>query len=188
MKRLISYIFMLLAMLGLSLSMPMEARADFAEQPIAYVVLDHSGEMDGATYKDFRTVVKLPYHFPQFQLVEAGKAQELVTDLVKAKKKLTAESLAWAAEQAQVEGIVVLRIYEMDQRYVPYMGLRRDDELVRTAAVADMLVYRKTGNKFQQKKLREVSVKPLGEADAPQFTIKWTLSRLLQTFEGKEVI
>lgn len=189
MKRLFTYIFMLLALVGCCLGGPMEARADFAEKPIAYVVVDHSGQVDGAVYKDFRSVVKLAYYFPHYKLMDGGQAQELVVDLINRKQKLNAQNLALVAEQAKLEGVVVARVYDMAQYRLPRIDFRGDmEDLERTIAMADLMVYRKTGNKFLMKKVREDNVTTMGAADAPDYTIKWMLSRVVNTVEGREIL
>lgn len=188
MKRFLYYMTMVLAVLTLWVMPTQEAKAENAPKPIAYVVMDHTGAVDGAMYKDFRSVVKLAYYYPHYELLDGGKAQELVAQLINSKQKLDAKNLAWVAEQANLEGVVVARILEMEERRVATFRFRNDDNLFSVSACADLAVYRKTGNKFLAKKLRQREVKSWGEFDHPDYTIKWALSRLVNTLEGREII
>ena len=188
-KKLFTYIFTVLAVAGLWLGVPQQASAEFPEKPIAFVVLDHSGNVDGPIYKEFRSVAKLIYNFPYYQLQDGGVAQEKLAALVNSKQKLNAVTLAQVAEEAQLEGIVVAHIYEMDERRIIRSSFRdMDDDLVRVTAWADLMVYRKDGNRFLMKKLRESNVREIGDYDHPDYTIKWELSKVINTLEGKEII
>ena len=53
--------------------MPQTARADFAERPVGFVVIDQDGGVDGAVYKEWRQMVKLAYRFPYYQIIDGGE-------------------------------------------------------------------------------------------------------------------
>lgn len=169
--------------------LPQTARADFAERPVGFVVIDQDGGVDGAVYKEWRQMVKLAYRFPDYQIIDGGEAQKLVSQAVRDGVKLDAASLAALAEKSKMDVLVVARIYEMDETLVSGWSMRFDDDTyVRVAASADLFVYKKDGNKFLKKRVRESGLREMGNYEKPAETIKWQLSKLVNTMENKPII
>lgn len=169
--------------------LPQTARADFAERPVGFVVIDQDGGVDGAVYKEWRQMVKLGYRFPDYQIIDGGEPQMLVSRAVRDGVKLDAASLSALAEKSKMDVLVVARIYEMDETLVSGWSLRFDnDTYVRVAASADLFVYKKDGNKFLKKRVRESGLREMGNYDKPAETIKWQLSKLVNTMENKPII
>lgn len=169
--------------------LPQTARADFAERPVGFVVIDQDGGVDGAVYKEWRQMVKLGYRFPDYQIIDGGEAQKLVSQTVRDGVKLDAASLAALAEKSKMDVLVVARIYEMDETLVSGWSMRFDnDTYVRVAASADLFVYKKDGNKFLKKRVRESGLREMGNYEKPAETIKWQLSKLVNTMENKPII
>lgn len=169
--------------------LPQTARADFAERPVGFVVIDQDGGVDGAVYKEWRQMVKLGYRFPDYQIIDGGEAQKLVSQAVRDGVKLDAASLAALAEKSKMDVLVVARIYEMDETLVSGWSIRFDnDTYVRVAASADLFVYKKDGNKFLKKRVRESGLREMGNYEKPAETIKWQLSKLVNTMENKPII
>ena len=169
--------------------LPQTARADFAERPVGFVVIDQDGGVDGAVYKEWRQMVKLGYRFPDYQIIDGGKAQKLVSQAVRDGVKLDAASLAALAEKSKMDVLVVARIYEMDETLVSGWSMRFDnDTYVRVVASADLFVYKKDGNKFLKKRVRESGLREMGNYEKPAETIKWQLSKLVNTMENKPII
>ncbi len=169
--------------------LPQTARADFAERPVGFVVIDQDGDVDGAVYKEWRQMVKLGYRFPDYQIIDGGEAQKLVSQAVRDGLKLDAASLAALAEKSKMDVLVVARIYEMDETLVSGWSMRFDnDTYVRVAASADLFVYKKDGNKFLKKRVRESGLREMGNYEKPAETIKWQLSKLVNTMENKPII
>lgn len=168
---------------------PQMARADFAERPVGFVVIDQDGGVDGAVYKEWRQMVKLAYRFPYYQIIDGGEAQKLVSQAVRDGVKLDAASLAALAEKSKMDVLVVARIYEMDETLVSGWSMRFDnDTYVRVAASADLFVYKKDGNKFLKKRVRESGLREMGNYEKSAETIKWQLSKLVNTMENKPII
>lgn len=168
---------------------PQTARADFAERPVGFVVIDQDGGVDGAVYKQWRQMVRLAYRFPDYRIIDGGEPQMLVSQAVRDGVKPDAASLAALAEKSKTDVLVVARIYEMDETLVSGWGMRFDnDTYVRVAASADLFVYKKDGNKFLKKRVRESGLREMGNYDKPAETIKWQLSKLLNTMENKPII
>lgn len=169
--------------------LPQTARADFAERPVGFVVIDQDGGVDGAVYKEWRQMVKLGYRFPDYQIIDGGEAQKLVSQAVRDGVKLDAASLAALAEKSKMDVLVVARIYEMDETLVSGWSMRFDnDTYVRVAASADLFVYKKDGNKLLKKRVRESGLREMGNYEKPAETIKWQLSKLVNTMEHKPII
>ena len=63
-----------------------------------------------------------------------------------------------------------------------------DDTYVKTSACVDLFVYKKDGNKFLKKKLRERHLRDIGNVEHPEETIKWELSKIVNTMEGRPII
>lgn len=169
--------------------LPQTARADFAERPVGFVVIDQDGGVDGAVYKEWRQMVKLAYRFPYYQIIDGGEPQMLVSRAVRDGVKLDAASLAALAEKSKMDVLVVARIYEMDETLVSGWSMRFDnDTYVRVAASADLFVYKKDGNKFLKKRVRESGLREMGNYEKPAETIKWQLSKLVNTMENKPII
>ena len=169
--------------------LPQTARADFAERPVGFVVIDQDGGVDGAVYKEWRQMVKLGYRFPDYQIIDGGEAQKLVSQAVRDGVKLDVASLAALAEKSKMDVLVVARIYEMDESLVSGWGFRFDhDTYVRVVADADLFVYKKDGNKLLKKRVRESGLRDMGNYDKPAETIKWQLSKLVNTMENKPII
>ena len=134
-------------------------------------------------------MVKLAYRFPYYQIIDGGEPQMLVSQAVRDGVKLDAASLAALAEKSKIDVLVVARIYEMDETLVSGWSMRFDnDTYVRVAASADLFVYKKDGNKFLKKRVRESGLREMGNYDKPAETIKWQLSKLLNTMENKPII
>lgn len=168
---------------------PQTAQADFAERPVGFVVIDQDGGVDGAVYKEWRQMVKLGYRFPDYQIIDGGEPQKLVSQAVRDGVKLDAASLAALAEKSKMDVLVVARIYEMDESLVSGWGFRFDhDTYVRVVADADIFVYKKDGNKLLKKRVRESGLREMGNYEKPAETIKWQLSKLVNTMENKPII
>ena len=168
---------------------PQTARADFAERPVGFVVIDQDGGVDGAVYKQWRQMVRLAYRFPDYRIIDGGEPQKLVSQAVRDGVKLDAASLAALAEKSKMDVLVVARIYEMDETLVSGWSMRFDnDTYVRVAASADLFVYKKDGNKFLKKRVRESRLREMGNYEKPAETIKWQLSKLVNTMENKPII
>lgn len=186
---LLQICFLLMSVALLATFMPQTARADFAERPVGFVVIDQDGGLDGAVYKEWRQMVKLGYRFPDYQIIDGGEAQKLVSQAVRDGVKLDAASLAALAEKSKMDVLVVARIYEMDESLVSGWGFRFDnDTYVRVAASADLFVYKKDGNKLLKKRVRESGLREMGNYEKPAETIKWQLSKLVNTMENKPII
>ena len=190
MQKLMHFLGCLLMMVAVAVTaLPGEARAEFPERPVGFVVIDQDGDVNGAVYKSWRQVVKWAYHFPYYQIVDGGEPQTMVSEAVRTGAKLDKDSLAALAEKSKMDVLVVARVYELDEYIVTGFTFRDDgDTYVKTSACVDLFVYKKDGNKFLKKKLRERHLRDIGNVEHPEETIKWELSKIVNTMEGRPII
>ena len=169
---------------------PNAAHADFPECPVGFVVIDQDdGGVDGAMYSSWRQVVKWAYHFPYYQLIDGGEPQQVVSDAVDKNLDFNKATLQALAEKSKVDVLVVARIYALDETMVSGWGFRFDNETyMRVIAFADLYVYKKDGDKFLKKRVREKGLHDLGNYEKPEETIKWQLSKLVNTMENRPII
>lgn len=189
MKKIFAYVTLLLV-LFFGIGTSQIAHADFAERPVGFVIVDKSGAVDGAVYKEWRAAVKWAYHFPDYQIVDSGEPQEIVGSVLRKNVKVTKELLANLAQESKVDVLVVAKIFDMSEYVVNGgFGLFEDDgPYVRVVLYADLYVYKKDGNKFLKKRLRENELKDLGNYDKPAETVKWDLANLVNKMEGRPQI
>ena len=190
MQKLMHFLGCLLMMVAVAVTaLPGEARAEFPERPVGFVVIDQDGDVNGAVYKSWRQVVKWAYHFPYYQIVDGGEPQTMVSEAVRTGAKLDKDSLAALAEKSKMDVLVVARVYELDEYIVTGFTFKDDDDTyVKTSACVDLFVYKKDGNKFLKKKLRERHLRDIGNVEHPEETIKWELSKIVNTMEGRPII
>ncbi len=187
MKRLLICLALFLVSL-FSIPNPQSAWADFDEKPVAFVVMDKSnGLVDNSAYTAWRQVVKWAYHFPYYNLSEDGKVQDSISDALW-NIKITKEALAEQAQKNSMDAIVIVVLYDMDETIIPSVGGLNAGPYVNVVAIADLYAFKKDGDKFLQSKVREQAIKDLGNYDRPQETIRWALSKLVNTMEGRPII
>lgn len=189
MKKIFSF-FIFLLMIFTVTTLPRQAAA-FDEKPVGFVVIDKTGGgVTGDVYSSWRQVVKWAYHFPYYKIVDDAQPQAVTAEVLRNDVKVTKEVLAALAEKSQVDVLVVAKVYDMNDYLISSgFGWREDSETyVRVEAVADLYVYKKDGDKFLQKKLREREIRDLGNYEKPQETIKWALCKLVNTMEGRPII
>ncbi len=187
MRKLLSYLAAILFLLTSMAFLPQSTLAAFAERPVGFVVMDHTGDVDGAMYKSLRSMVKMPYHFPDYKIIDGGLPQQVVSDVLRDDVKVDKKLMAALTEKSKVDVLVVARIYAMDERMVHgWIGSWEDnDTYIAIEASADFFVYKKDGNKFLKKRLREREVKEMGNSEDPRELVKWALSDIVNDMEGR---
>ena len=173
--------WLLLAVLLTIVAIVPNTAAAFADQPVAFVVFDNSGNVTQQVYKMWREPVRWAYHFPDFKLVDTDRT-----------KKVTAENIFTRkiAEEIPAEALVLVIVHDMYEQMVQGMIWRNEDgsTYVRTVLNADIYVYRKDGDRFSKKRIRENEIKELGNQTAPEETMKWAISKQVNIMENRPVI
>ena len=188
MKKLFTVLTLLLVMI-FGIGAPQTAQAAFDEKPVGFVVIDKSGNLDAATYKEWRTVTKWAYRFPDYKLVENGLPQEIVGSVLSKKVKVDNALLKSLTDESRVDVLVIVKVYDMNDTIVSGFSSREDDgPFVLVELSADLYVYKKDGDKLLKKRLRERELKDMGNYERPQVTIKWDLANLVNKMEGRPKI
>ena len=188
MKKLFAVLTLLLMMI-FGIGAPQTAQAAFDEKPVGFVVIDKSGNLDAATYKEWRTVTKWAYRFPDYKIVENGVPQEVVGSVLSKKVKVDNALLKALADESKVDVLVIVKVYDMNDTIVSGFSSREDDgPFVLVELSADLYVYKKDGDKLLKKRLRERELKDMGNYERPQVTIKWDLANLVNKMEGRPKI
>ena len=188
MKKLFTVLTLLLVMI-FGIGAPQTAQAAFDEKPVGFVVIDKSGNLDAATYKEWRTVTKWAYRFPDYKLVENDLPQEIVGSVLSKKVKVDNALLKSLADESKVDLLVIVKVYDMNDTIVSGFSSREDDgPFVLVELSADLYVYKKDGDKLLKKRLRERELKDMGNYERPQVTIKWDLANLVNKMEGRPKI
>ena len=188
MKKLFTVLTLLLVMI-FGIGAPQTAQAAFDEKPVGFVVIDKSGNLDTATYKEWRTVTKWAYRFPDYKLIENGLPQEIVGSVLSKKVKVDNALLKSLADESKVDVLVIVKVYDMNDTIISGFSSREDDgPFVLVELSADLYVYKKDGDKLLKKRLRERELKDMGNYERPQVTIKWDLANLVNKMEGRPKI
>lgn len=191
MKKLFSFLTTLFALCAcLSFVNPNTAFADFPNRPVGLVILDHSGNMDGQTYKTWRTVVKWAYHFPNHKIVDDDpKPTQVVKEFLAEGVKINKETMAEMTEKAGVDVLVLMPVYGCDYHMIstfdPWGG---SDLKYWTDARARIYIYKKDGNKFSKKTINECGIRETSDEYNPVDIIKWALCKQVNIMEGRPVI
>ena len=125
----------------------------------------------------------------QIAEIRTKLTEAVVSDAVDKNLEFNKATLQALTEKSKVDVLVVARIYALDETMVNGWGFRFDnDTYMRVIAFADLYVYKKDGDKFLKRRVRENGVHELGNYEKPEETIKWQLSKLVNTMENKPII
>lgn len=166
------------------------AHADFPERPVGLVVLDYGRNVDTVCYKqNIYAPVRWAYHFPFYKIHDDENLTNSVADVLQGNVKVTPALMRELAEKNKMDVLVVAKVYELSEVMVSTgMGWRHDPGLyTRVTCWADLYCYRVDKDKLLTKKLRERFLSE-GGYERPQDTIKWQLSKLVNTMEGRPII
>lgn len=185
--------WLLLAVLLVVVAMIPNTAAAFADQPAAFIVFDNSGNVSQQVYKMWREPVRWAYHFPDFKLVDTDRPKKVAAENIFAgqgKRNIDQSVMRKIAEEIPAEAVVLVIVYDMYEQMVQGMFWRNEDSstYVKTVLNADIYVYRKDGDKFSKKRIRENEIKELGNQTAPEETMKWAISKQVNLMENRPII
>ena len=188
MKKIFAVLTLLLVMI-FGIGAPQTAQAAIDERPVGFVVIDKSGNVTNEDYKQWRTVTRWAYRFPNYKIVDSGEPEAVVGNVLIPNVKVTPELLSTLAEESKVDVLVIVKVYDMNDTIVSGFSSREDDgPFVLVELSADMYVYKKDGDKLLKKRFREREIKDMGNYDKPAETIKWDLANLVNKMEGRPKI
>ena len=144
MKKLFTVLTLLLVMI-FGIGAPQTAQAAIDERPVGFVVIDNSGDVTDADYKQWRTATRWAYRFPKYKIVDSGEPEAVVGNVLVKNVKVTPELLANLAEESKVDVLVIVKVYAMSDHIVSgNVGLFDDGgPYVLLDLSADMYVYKK---------------------------------------------
>lgn len=185
--------WLLLTVLLVVVAIVPNTAAAFADQPAAFVVFDNSGNVTQQVYKMWREPVRWAYHFPDFKLVDTDMPKKVAVENIftgQGKGVVDQSVMRKIAEEIPAEAVVLVIVHDMYEQIVQGMIWRHEDgsTYVRTVLNADIYVYRKTGDKFSKKRIRENELQELGNQTAPEETMKWAISKQVNLMEDRPVI
>ncbi len=188
MKKIICLLSMLFVlMLGCALP---TAHAEFAERPVGFVVLDYDGNVDTSFYRNIYSPVRWAYHFPYYKIHDEDALRHSVAQALTVKGvKVTPEIMGRLCEENKMDVLVVAKIYAAFERQENPMGIRSQiGPMTRVVCMADLHCYRKDNNKLLTKYIRENFLDDTNSYDPPREMIKWQMSKLVNTMEGRPII
>lgn len=162
--------------------------------PVSFAVLDFTGEVDAAIYKDWKQQVRQAYHVPYYSLkdddVYRAAAGDLLGRINARPDKLPKDFFAQLAQENDVAVVTLMLIHRMDQHIIQGMWHWHDgpETYVRTYTSADLYVYRVDQDKLLKKSLRDVSTKEIGMDEKPERVIKYAMRRLVNEMENRPQI
>lgn len=185
--------WLLLAVLLVVVAMIPNTTAAFADQPAAFIVFDNSGNVSQQVYKMWREPVRWAYHFPDFKLVDTDRPKKVAAENIFAgqgKRDIDQSVMRKIAEEIPAEAVVLVIVHDMYEQMVQEMFWRNKDSstYVKTVLNADIYVYRRDGDKFSKKRIRENEIKELGNQTAPEETMKWAISKQVNLMENRPII
>lgn len=185
--------WLLLAVLLVVVAVIPNTAAAFADQPAAFIVFDNSGNVSQQVYKMWREPVRWAYHFPDFKLLDTDRPKKVAAENIFAgqgKRNIDQSVMRKIAEEIPAEAVVLVIVHDMYEQMVQGMFWRNEDSstYVKTVLNADIYVYRRNGDKFSKKRIRENEIKELGNQTAPEETMKWAISKQVNLMENRPII
>lgn len=174
------------------MAMPSSAMA-FAEEPVAFVVFDNTGNVHAQTLRQWREPVKWAYHFPDFKIIDTDNPKKVAAEHVfgtNDKGGVSQDTMRAIATEIPAEAVVLVIVHDMSEQIISgfYGRYESDSTYVRTSLVADIYVYRKTSDKFSKKKIRERDVVELGQNEQLEEKMKWAICKEVNLMEGRPII
>ena len=133
---------LLLAVLLTIVAIVPNTAAAFADQPVAFVVFDNSGNVTQQVYKMWREPVRWAYHFPDFKLVDTDRTKKVTEENIftgHGKSVVDQSVTRKIAEEIPAEALVLVIVHDMYEQMVQGMIWRNEDgsTYVRTVLNAD---------------------------------------------------
>ena len=171
----------------------MTAEASYDTKPVAFIVIDRTGEVDNILFKDWEQQVRQGYHVPYYSIVDSKEPTRIAQELIAAKGEKTAQLdkklLQQIATEAKVNVVTLMIIHKMTE--VPLRGISwgnpwsDNDSLTRMYAFADMYVYKLDENKMLKKVLRSVVTDDAALITPAKTVIKYEMRSLVNTMENR---
>lgn len=175
--------------------MGVNAEAAFDFKPVAFVLIDRSGNATQNDFLSWREQVRQAYYVPYYEIIKDKKptavALKIIAESGLSTSKLSKQTLQRIAGEIPAEVVVVLAVNRMEERLLYSGGFSGDDEgdtLQQVVASADMYIYKQENDKMLKKKLRYFETEEIPVSMPASDVIKYELRKLVNTMEGREQI
>ena len=167
-------------------------------RPVAFIVLDKTGQVTSGTFADWRQQVKQAYHIPYYSINDTAEVNQIAQEVIRAEgkgqNKITMDTLRKIAEKSQCEVVTVMVIDEMEEQILNTIGgggafdWDGPEEFIRVWTSADLYVYKTAGDKFMRSIVRENNTTELSLETKPETVIKYAMRRLVNKMENRQQI
>ena len=141
----------------------------FNEKPVAFIVIDRSGNVKNEVYDAWRQPARWAYFFLNYYLLDnTERINEIAMDnIVIQKRKMLVNEAAMQkiAQEIPADVVVLVLVKTMNDRIVtigPGWNPDAAETYVKTFLNSDIYIYKKDGNKFSKKNVWVNDLVPLG--------------------------
>jgi len=167
--------------------------AAYDMKPVAFIVIDRTGDVNSALFKDWKQQVRQGYHVPYYYIVDGKETEQLALDIITSQGKNTAKldknTLQEIAEKAKVKVVTLLVVNKMEEISLNSIGWGNPfydaEDLTRVYAFADIYVYKLEENKMLKEVLRSVATDNAALITPASTVIKYELRSLVNKMENR---
>ena len=165
-------------------------------KPVAFIVMDRTGEVNDEISRDWEQQVRQGYHVPYYSIVDnivpTKVANEIIMGDGKNTAKLDQAILKKIAEEANVKIVALMVIKDMREIPLRNLGIispwQDEDDLTRVFTAADLYVYKLDENKMVMKILRSVVTENTVLIKPAKTVIKYEMRKLVNMMENRPQI
>lgn len=172
-----------------------KAEAAFNYEPVAFAVIDKTGNVSQADYLMWREQARQAYYVPYYEIIKDTKPEQVVVELLQNRggktSKLTTEFFQEVSAKIPAKVLVIVFVNQLEEYLVHGYGHRFEDmgeTLQKVLVNADMYVYRADQEKMLLKKLRYLEVDEPPVSTPASEVLKWELRKLVNKMEGRQQI
>jgi hypothetical protein len=192
MKKLLFFCLLILCSFGVTTT----SAFAYDMKPVAFIVMDRTGEVDDEILRDWEQQVRQGYHVPYYSIVNNTAPAQVANKIIMVNGKNTAKLepaiLKKIAEEANVKVVTLMVIKEMKEIPLRNLGVMSpwedEDDLTRVFTAADLYVYKLDENKMVMKILRSVVTENAALITPAKTVIKYEMRKLVNTMENRPQI
>ena len=167
-------------------------------QPVAFVVLDRTGQVNGAIFADWRQQVKQAYHIPYYSIIDTQQTNQAVQEVIASEgrnaNKLDVGTFRKIAAKTNCDVVNLMVINDMSEEILHSMGGGGPDgwdgpeEYIRVWTAANLYVYKKDGDKLLRENIQDSNTSDLSLEIKPETVIKYAMRKLVNKMENRPQI
>ncbi len=192
MKRIVLLVLAAFLCLG---GLESRTEAAFEYKPVAFILLDYSGNASKDDFLSWREQARQAYYVPYYEIIKTyeptEKALKIIAESGTRTSKLEKVTLQKIAAEVPAKVVVLLCVNQMDERLVHSRGFYWHDEgdlLQQVIASADMYVYKVENDRMLKNKLRHFEIEDIPISTSATEIIKYELRKLVNKMENREQI